>query len=108
MIQRDEPKWTSRAGEWMGQQPARMPGPYRHPYSVRPGFSIRGVPVSMTSAWGMGQPDILAKAAEFEPVKQIRATISPWLWVLSLSSFGLALLNTSRISRMFKKSKRRE
>ena len=29
--------------------------------------------------------------------------ISPWLWVLSVVGFGLALLNTKRIDAMWKK-----
>lgn len=35
-------------------------------------------------------------------VQEVKAAISPWLWVFSIAGFGLALLNTKRISRMFR------
>lgn len=52
---------------------------------------------------GMGEAtSVLAKAAELELVKKVRGAVSPWLWVLSIGSFGMAVLNTKRIARMFK------
>jgi hypothetical protein len=43
---------------------------------------------------GIGQIDI-------EAVKTAQKTISPWLWVFSVVGFGMALMNTHRISKMF-------
>lgn len=52
---------------------------------------------------GMGQATAaLAKAAELAPIKAAREAVSPWLWVFSVVSFGMAVLNTRRIGRMFK------
>ena len=48
--------------------------------------------------------DIFAKAkssAEIAPIKKVREAISPWLWVLSVIGFGLGLLNTRRIAKMY-------
>ena len=51
---------------------------------------------------GLGQPpEILSKVAEAAPVKSIREAISPWLWALSVIGFGLAILNASRIAKMY-------
>ena len=41
-------------------------------------------------------------AADAGPLKQIREAVSPWLWVTSVIGFGMGLLNTRRISMMFK------
>lgn len=35
-------------------------------------------------------------------VKAVRESISPWLWIFSLISFGLGIANTHRITKMFK------
>lgn len=53
---------------------------------------------------GMGQEEgenIILKAANLEPIKAAREMVSPWLWVTSLVGFGLAILNTRRIARMY-------
>lgn len=50
---------------------------------------------------GLGQGEVFKKAAQAAPVKAIRETISPWLWVLSLIGFGMGILNTRRIKKMF-------
>lgn len=60
----------------------------------------RGIEVA-----GMGQEDpenILMRAADISAIKTARETVSPWLWVLSVIGFGMTLLNTRRIARMFK------
>jgi len=36
-----------------------------------------------------------------EPVRKIQEIISPWLWIFSVVGFGLAILNTQRISRIY-------
>ena len=54
---------------------------------------------------GMGQDageDVLARLAAVEAIKAAREMVSPWLWVTSLVGFGLAILNTRRIARMYK------
>jgi len=54
---------------------------------------------------GMGQDEgenILVKAANLEPVKAAREMVSPWLWVTSLVGFGMAILNTRRIAKMYR------
>ena len=59
-------------------------------------------PPGMFSGLGAVTDD-LAKAAQLEPVKAAREAVSPWLWVLSLFSFGMALMNTRRIGRLYSK-----
>lgn len=49
----------------------------------------------------VGPAAALTQAAEAAPVKAIREAVSPWLWVVSLFGFGLALLNTQRISKIY-------
>lgn len=52
---------------------------------------------------GQGDPtEVLRQAADIEPIKKARETVSPWLWVLSIIGFGMTVLNTRRIARMFK------
>ncbi len=65
--------------------------------------AIARVKSSAPSSGGVGQPEILKSAAEAAPVKAVREAVSPWLWVLSVVGFGLTILNTRRIARMFKK-----
>jgi len=40
-------------------------------------------------------------AADLAPIKAIREAISPWLWVTSLIGFGMGLLNSRRIAKMY-------
>jgi hypothetical protein len=40
-------------------------------------------------------------------IAEVRANVSPWLWVLSVVSFGMALVNAKKISKMFGDWKRR-
>lgn len=54
-----------------------------------------------------GDPGLLARAAELEPVRVIRQNVTPWLWVLSVTGFVMAILNTSRIDKMFKDWRRK-
>lgn len=35
-------------------------------------------------------------------VKQVQAKISPWLWILSVTGFGMALINTYRLKKMYR------
>ncbi|MFO0701770.1 MAG: hypothetical protein U0236_21325 [Nitrospira sp.] len=48
---------------------------------------------------GLGQAIDIPDAPEI--VKQVQQKISPWLWVLSVFGFGMALLNTHRISKIY-------
>lgn len=62
-------------------------------------------------AAGLGQ-DILtasAAAADIQEIKKVREAVSPWLWILSVVGFGMGVLNTRRIGKMFKdwRAKRR-
>ena len=41
-----------------------------------------------------------------ELISTVHKTVSPWLWILSVGGFLMTTLNTSRVSRMFKKSTR--
>lgn len=59
---------------------------------------------------GLGQVDIEAvdafaeksqAVAAIAPIKAVREAITPWLWVTSLIGFGLGLLNTRRIAKMY-------
>lgn len=50
--------------------------------------------------------DIVKDVAEAAPVKEVRELVSPWLWVLSVISFGMAVTNYQRVSRMYGKWKR--
>jgi hypothetical protein len=69
-------------------------------------LAAKGVPVEQATAAamrvirrrpvGMGQ-ELVPVAA----VESVRATVSPWLWILSLASFGMAFMNTRRISKMY-------
>jgi len=38
-----------------------------------------------------------------EAIKEVQKVISPWLWIFSVVSFGMALLNTHRIKRLYRK-----
>lgn len=38
-----------------------------------------------------------------EAVKEVQKIISPWLWIFSIVSFSMALLNTSRIKKLYRK-----
>jgi len=50
--------------------------------------------------------DVVKDVAESAPVKEARELVSPWLWVLSLVSFGMAVTNYQRVGRMYSKWKR--
>ncbi len=43
----------------------------------------------------MGQPPGI--------VGTLREAVSPWLWAFSLAGFGMTVLNTRRIAKMFGK-----
>jgi hypothetical protein len=61
-------------------------------------------------ASGLGQDEVfktVQTAADAGPLKQIREAVSPWLWITSLVGFGLALLNTRRITKMYQGWRRR-
>jgi hypothetical protein len=58
----------------------------------------------------MGQEPKLVLTSEEGPngiVAEVRSKVSPWLWVLSIFSFGIAVTNARRISKMFGEWKRR-
>ncbi len=65
--------------------------------------------VSRSADFGLGEEvddgeeespfEALASKPEF---KQAREKLTPWLWVFSMFGFGMALLNTWRIKRIFK------
>lgn len=40
-------------------------------------------------------------AVEPEQFRKVREAISPWLWILSVAGFGMAMLNTFRIKRIY-------
>ena len=52
--------------------------------------------------------NVLQKVADISAVKTARETISPWLWVLSLVSFSMAMVNSRRIAVMFSNFRRRK
>ena len=57
---------------------------------------------------GDGQAIVpLQTAGENETVKAVRDAVSPWLWVLSLTGFGMAVVNTRRIATMYRNWKRK-
>jgi len=63
-------------------------------------------------AAGMGAPaePKLILNAEDGPngiIAEVKAQVSPWLWVLSIVSFGMALANARKIQKMFGDWKRR-
>lgn len=39
--------------------------------------------------------------ADLAPIKAVREAISPWLWVTSLIGFGMGLMNSRRIAKMY-------
>lgn len=51
---------------------------------------------------GLGQA-FAERIAKVETIEKAKEFISPWLWVFSIVGFGLALLNTRRVSLMFRK-----
>lgn len=60
---------------------------------------------------GLGEEPRLILSTENGPegiIAEVRSKVSPWLWVLSLASFGMALINARRIANMFGNWKRRK
>lgn len=53
------------------------------------------------------EQSILERAAQHEVVKNVRETVSPCLWVLSIVSFGMAVVNRRQIATMFGNWRRR-
>jgi 4-hydroxy-tetrahydrodipicolinate synthase len=53
--------------------------------------------------------EVLALSSEenAQVIKAARELVSPWLWVTSVVGFGLAILNTRRIARMYTTWKRK-
>lgn len=65
---------------------------------LKPTTTASGTPTTMPPAM---DNDLLAQATmEAESISKL---VSPWLWVLSIAGFGMALLNTSRISKMWQR-----
>ncbi len=56
---------------------------------------------------GLDPADPLAQFPALKPVTaevaQVSAVVSPYLWIFSIVGFGLALLNTSRVDKMWKR-----
>ena len=50
---------------------------------------------------GLGNGDLLTIAAAAAPIVAAREAISPWLWILSIIGFGMTVVNTRRIARMY-------
>lgn len=50
--------------------------------------------------------DVVKDAAEAAPIKEARELVSPWLWVFSLVSFGMAVTNYRRVAAMYGKWKK--
>lgn len=68
--------------------------------------------VLQKKAAGMGAPaaPTIILNAEDGPngiIAEVKAQVSPWLWVLSVVSFGMALANARKIQKMFGEWKRR-
>lgn len=89
-----------------------------HPQMVKEAV-LRAVRVARERRAGLGAaedifaPDVpernvLQKVADISAVKSVRETVSPWLWVLSLVSFSMAMVNSRRIAVMFTNWKRRK
>lgn len=49
--------------------------------------------------YGLGDTVNIPDAPEV--VKEIQQKISPWLWVFSVLGFGMAVMNTRRISKIY-------
>lgn len=82
----------------------------RFQYRKRMGMAGLGDEIPLTAAEVNAPVDsrnVLQRVADLEPVAKIRATVSPWLWVTSVVSFGMALLNRHQIALMFSGWKRR-
>lgn len=59
---------------------------------------------------GLGQldPGVLSRAAQYEPIRVVRESVTPWLWVLSVGGFIMAIVNTRRIAKMFSDWRRKK
>lgn len=63
-------------------------------------------------AAGLGEETSLPENVSFIPtvardaIEQARQTVSPWLWVMSVAGFIMAVVNTRRIGKMFGSWKR--
>ncbi len=49
-----------------------------------------------------GGDDPLGKLTSSPEFQEAREKIQPWIWVLSIFGFGMALINTHRIKKIFK------
>jgi hypothetical protein len=47
-------------------------------------------------------------AAAIAPIKAVREAVTPWLWVTSLIGFGMGLLNSRRIAKMYSDWRRKQ
>lgn len=117
-------EYRNRGWNVMETHPARgFPGgrvfwacpPGRLPMEAQPEVlqsSAWGGPLYAPRPSGVGAAeDVLSTvkaAADAGPLKGIREAVSPWLWVTSVIGFGMGLLNTRRISMMFKNWRRKK
>lgn len=65
---------------------------------LKPTTTASGTPASMPPAV---DSDLVAQATA--EAANISKLVSPWLWVLSITSFGMAMMNTRRIAAMWKR-----
>jgi hypothetical protein len=84
-----------------------MPLPTYLSTDIRPvNHANRFYPAIPNVVWsgvtGLGQVELLNTAADAPLIKEAREAVSPWLWVMSVAGFGMALMNTRRIARMVK------
>jgi len=57
--------------------------------------------VKQAQTSGLGEDPKFTVAPPPNVVDAAKTAISPWLWVFSVVGFGLALLNTRRISKIY-------
>ena len=103
-------------------RPPRGKSPRRRP--VRPSLISRGPrwdardlerrvseqvkKASLSDGFGLGEevdegkPSPLDSFSQKPEFKQMREKVTPWLWVFSMFGFGMAMLNTYRIKKIFR------
>ncbi|MGH7260798.1 MAG: hypothetical protein ACREI9_08970 [Nitrospiraceae bacterium] len=61
---------------------------------------LGGIPVTPTPLDTLAQES--KAAADIAVIKTVREAVSPWLWLASLAGFGMAVMNTRRIAKMYR------
>lgn len=54
----------------------------------------------------LGNPGTNEVVMPVAAIEQVRQAVSPWLWVFSLVGFGMAVVNSRRIAKMYGSWKR--